>query len=639
VEYSSSLCTDPKGENFKPGTQIPVIITLSNKELGNKIFTINSNLIKGNVVLAVSLLWKECFNYIYQNKDIYRNIFVHNLGSFDGYFIYKHLCEYTNPQDVSTIIDDHNKFIQIVWTGSYGIHLNHLKSIGKFKITFKDSFRIFPISLNDLCKQFDVKGKISEYDPIYNDLNIFNSENINLLNKFKEYAIQDSVALLDALTKAQELYIKDYKVDIATTLSAPSLSLKIFRTNFLNIDIPILNKNDDNFIRYSYFGGATDFYKAHVKNLYYYDVNSLYPYAMLKPMPYKIKKFHNDLSKFKLDDFFGFCLVEVETPNTLKPLLPYKDNNKTIYPIGKWSGVYFSEELKALTKYGYKFKLISGYEFYHTYPFKDYIDHFFTKKKKSTGSLRYIAKLHLNMLYGIFGRKINLIETVNVNNEDIINYAATHIIRGIIKINDDMSTLLLDTNINHDILLGLNSILKTNIKNNFHFVKSNVAIASAITSYARIYMMKFKLDDGCVYSDTDSLITTNKLSDEFLGDDIGLFKDELKGNFIQEAYFLGPKQYGYWFYDVNNNNKLIEKSVFAGIDRDSVSFKDVIKIFKGETLIREVPVRFFKSLTYLNISIKSINVSLKFDPDKKLINNNYFPKEIYSLDHPLKKKN
>jgi hypothetical protein len=56
VEYSSSLCTDPKGENFKPGTQIPVIITLSNKELGNKIFTINSNLIKGNVVLAVSLL-------------------------------------------------------------------------------------------------------------------------------------------------------------------------------------------------------------------------------------------------------------------------------------------------------------------------------------------------------------------------------------------------------------------------------------------------------------------------------------------------------------------------------------------------------------------------------------------------------
>ena len=33
-----------------------------------------------------------------------------------------------------------------------------------------------------------------------------------------------------------------------------------------------------------------------------------------------------------------------------------------------------------------------------------------------------------------------------------------------IKINEDFTTLVLETNINHDILLGLNSILKTNIK-------------------------------------------------------------------------------------------------------------------------------------------------------------------------------
>ena len=92
---------------------------------------------------------------------MYRNIFVHNLGGFDGYFIYKHLCEYANPHFVSTIIDDHNRFIQIVWTGTYGYHLNHLKALGNFKITFKDSFRIFPISLSELCQQFDVKGKTS----------------------------------------------------------------------------------------------------------------------------------------------------------------------------------------------------------------------------------------------------------------------------------------------------------------------------------------------------------------------------------------------------------------------------------------------------------------------------------------------
>ena len=37
----------------------------------------------------------------------------------------------------------------------------------------------------------------------------------------------------------------------------------------------------DRFIRGSYYGGAVDYYKAYGENLHYYDVNSLYPYAML----------------------------------------------------------------------------------------------------------------------------------------------------------------------------------------------------------------------------------------------------------------------------------------------------------------------------------------------------------------------
>lgn len=84
-----------------------------------------------------------------------------------------------------------------------------------------------------------------------------------------------------------------------------------------------------------------------------------------------------------LKDFFGYCLVEVTTPkNIKKPLLPFKENNKTIYPTGIWIGIYFSEELKALLKHGYKFKLISGYEFYKDYLFNDYVEHFYNIKQK-----------------------------------------------------------------------------------------------------------------------------------------------------------------------------------------------------------------------------------------------------------------
>ena len=95
-------------------------------------------------------------------------------------------------------------------------------------------------------------------------------------------------------------------------------------------------RSEDTFVKKSYFGGATDYYKGYGENLYYYDVNSLYPKAMLNPMPYKILNFHSDMSCINLEVFFGFCLAEIECPRDIKiPLLPHKYNGKTIFPTGK----------------------------------------------------------------------------------------------------------------------------------------------------------------------------------------------------------------------------------------------------------------------------------------------------------------
>ncbi len=70
---------------------------------------------------------------------------------------------------------------------------------------------------------------------------------------------------------------------------------------------------------------------------------------MCNYMPYENIKNYNDMSKIDLDNFFGFCLAEIETPNDiLIPLLPYKYQGKTIFPKGKFIGVYLSEELKAV---------------------------------------------------------------------------------------------------------------------------------------------------------------------------------------------------------------------------------------------------------------------------------------------------
>jgi len=196
----------------------------------------------------------------------------------------------------------------------------------------------------------------------------------------------------------------------------------------LKHEIPILKGKQDGFIRKGYYGGHTDYYESYLSNGYYYDINSLYPYAMLKPMPHKRIKHYKNMSNINLNDFFGYIKCEIETPNNiLKPLLPYKDPNtdKTIYPIGKWTAIYFSEELKAVSKYGYKIKLLEGYEFSKIDLFSDYVYHFYEikkqnkrkkkqnkeKNKRKSGILRkndperFIAKFNLKTLYGLAGKK------------------------------------------------------------------------------------------------------------------------------------------------------------------------------------------------------------------------------------------
>lgn len=380
-------------------------------------------------------------------------------------------------------------------------------------IIFKDSNRIFPVSLNDLCVNFGVIGKTIDYNEDFNNLQLFN--NPQLLNKFKEYSLNDSVCLFNALTVAQNIYLENYQVDITTIYSTSTLSLRIFRQHHLLFPIPILEVNQDKFIRFSYFGGATDYYIKYAENLFYSDVNSLYPYAMMNSMPVNIKERHYHLSKdFDLNNFFGFLHVEVTAPKDLiVPMLPFKYKGKTIFPTGTWIGTYFSEELKAVIKYGYTFKFISGIEYHRTEKlFDSYIEHFYKIKKESIGSKRFIAKMHLNQLYGYFGRSLETLETINVHSKDLPYYLINYVVKNILEVNEELCILLISKGINLDaessIILdeAFESIGVIPLTSNSRPVLSNVAIASAVTSIARIHMMQVK-DENCCYTDTDSVIT------------------------------------------------------------------------------------------------------------------------------------
>lgn len=153
-------------------------------------------------------------------------------------------------------------------------------------------------------------------------------------------------------------------------------------------------------------------------------------------------------------------------------------------------------------------------------------------------------------------------------------------------------------------------------------VKTNVAIAAAITSYARIHIMDFKLNNDVVYSDTDSVILGNSIDKSLIGVELGKMKDELNGGSMIECYVLGIKQYGYYY---NSDGKNVECSIFAGVARNSINFKDFVKLADGESIFRELPDRFNRSFNDLSIIIKPASITVKAKAAKKLVGNSYIP--------------
>jgi hypothetical protein len=139
---------------------------------------------------------------------------------------------------------------------------------------------------------------------------------------------------------------------MTSVLTCPSLAFLIYKTHYIprvrkDAEGNIINAEEliyqllgpiEADIRQAYTGGHVDMYLAHnytevegtltppTQDLYYYDVNSLYPTVMaqhLMPVGLPVK-FEGDILAFE-PDAFGFFNVEVSTksasPNINEPIL------------------------------------------------------------------------------------------------------------------------------------------------------------------------------------------------------------------------------------------------------------------------------------------------------------------------------
>jgi hypothetical protein len=553
-------------------------------------------------------LLRDAIKYLMNDKYNNYRIYIHNLSRFDGIFLLRLLANIKDTKLLPIIKDDK----MIALTLKYG---------NKCKITFHDSMLLLPSSLDKLSKSFNVDNKKILF-PIYwllnnpdfninyigsvpnikyfkdisiENYNIYVNERNNIWNLKTEllnYNMIDCIALYEILIKFNDLIYDKFSLNAFNYPTLPSLAFAIYRSSFMNdYKIPKIGGKMLHDIRKSYTGGATEMYIPYGKNLYHYDINSLYPTSMFRyDMPVgNIKQFTGNILDI-IDNPFGFFKCKITSPKFLdNPILQIRYNDRTISPLGTFSGWFFSEELFNAQNYGYTFEILEGYLFERENIFKDYVSvlHEIKQSCDKSNPMYLIAKLLLNSLYGKFGMTDDLATHVIVNTDKL-----DKIIESNSK--DKITTIELEDDL---YLVSYHDVDGDKFIDDHTSFDISVGVASAITAYSRVIMTQFKNlpNNQMFYTDTDSAIMEKPLDDYLVGKHLGQMV--LEKEYV-EFVALAPKVYG----GILSNGKIIAK--VKGF-KNSISFDNLKSLLEANKSLELNQTKWFRFIDKGSISIKS----------------------------------
>jgi hypothetical protein len=241
--------------------------------------------------------------------------------------------------------------------------------------------------------------------------------------------------------------------------------------------------------------------------------------------------------------------------------------------------------------------------------------------------MNLIAKLLLNSLYGKFGMKVemNRIDMFDIDNKkdkknlsDLIDLY-TESIKDIIQI-DNTFVIIRDS---------LPSLRYDEGEDLYHGIDVNIAIASAVTAYARIYMSQFKNNNNfnLYYSDTDSIVIDKELPKDHISKELGFLKLEHK---IKRGVFLAPKVYA---LETEDGKSIVKVKGLSDEIQDQIDI-DVIKrlLFKDSSM-EFSQEKWFKKIIEGTISIREVIYTLKVTSNKR--QNIYNEYQILSETKPL----
>ena len=478
-------------------------------------------------------------------------IFAHAGGRFDSLFAIEEAYERGILKDCEMIIAS-GSLMKLTVTYEDRLSTNKKQK----KISFVDSFDLTRASLKKLSKEFKIEHKKGNLDR----------------TKMETYTKAEIAPYLkNDVLGLHEIMIIYYNKILNLTNDFPYLTIGSTAINSFMKKCPyqfeVLN-NDmvDLFIRQTYKGGRVEVFKTYGKNLYYYDINSLYPSQMInKNMPIgkyiKVSKYTNIENYF--NDFCGFGKFEIKsTPDLYIPFLSYRYDGKLVFPNGSFTGYYTFSEIEKALDLGYEVKFLGGYVSKAVKDlFDDWVLDLYKKrminKKLGNDAMVLIIKLLLNNLYGKFGERKEheeFLTNVELSKEDWLS---------------NEITIYMD-----EPELYLRNVV---FDRNYH----NVGIASQITAYSRSRLYNFidkiiSMGYSVYYTDTDSIITDcppSKLNiDNYK---LGELKLE---NLLKEGVFIAPKLYGFQRnQDTNiniilNNDKITDKNMLSPINPIKIDF-------------------------------------------------------------------
>lgn len=478
---------------------------------------------------------------------------------------------------------------RIVWDKSLIIN-GKVAKIQNKKYCFHDSFKILPMSLSKISKDFSVEhGKLDLWEEVQKRYPGQYKDIVDFLDRcnvddglYLEYLGYDVISLYEVLEKLMEISGLSLQ-DFVNRVSTSSLSRFIFKNGYKGntfgnpfsgrTDYEMLcnykwqyNLDVEEFLREAYSGGRTEVFIPRLEVPgYHYDINSLYPYVMSYggadgkgeyPIgkPYYSEKpeiARHHYEQWKEDHVgAGFINCRVFIPKQHIPPLPVQ-MGKLTFPCGEVYGSWTYEELEyAETECGVQ--ILEYYAVCHfalTYPvFRNFIDTFYAMKEQASKdhneALRTFAKLIQNVGYGYTGMrrddKTSLAPFEDAEKYDEIKYA-----------DEELGFIEIPTEINAEYI--------------------QVQVAAYVTSRARLVLLQGLRDvvnrgGNVYYCDTDSIVSDIELDQSIVDPDrLGAFK--LEGRPVK-ALFLRPKVYTELFEDEKATVK------FKGVSRETQSTLD-----------------------------------------------------------------